>query len=156
MSNRPYLGVGMKFPPQVNPATGRIVTADEEMSVKESVYLILMTAKTERLVRPNFGSNINEYTFMDIGATRTNILRREIMSLILEQEPRISEVNVEVEDQTVMGRVIININYMIAGSHTMESLVFPYYLEKELQSMIGDEFADFDQDNYEDYAEDID
>lgn len=156
MSNRPYLGVGMKFPPQVNPATGRIVTADEEMSVKESVYLILMTAKTERFVRPNFGSNINEYTFMDVGATRTNILRREIVNLILSQEPRISEVDVRIEDQTYVGRIIININYLVAGTHTMESLVFPYYLEKDVQSMIGEEFADFDQDNYENYAEDID
>ena len=37
----------MKFPPQINPATGRFAVSSEEESVKESVYLILMTQKTE-------------------------------------------------------------------------------------------------------------
>ena len=47
----------MKFPPQIDPATGRFVTASEEESVKESVYLILMTQRTERFLRPEFGSD---------------------------------------------------------------------------------------------------
>ena len=41
MENRDYLGSGMKFPLQVNRATGRIVMSDGEQSVKESVYIIL-------------------------------------------------------------------------------------------------------------------
>ena len=36
----------------------------EEKSVKESIYLILMTRRTERLTRPFFGSNIDSYAFM--------------------------------------------------------------------------------------------
>ena len=31
-----YLGSGMKFPPQINKATGRFVTVSEEESVKEN------------------------------------------------------------------------------------------------------------------------
>ena len=41
-----FLGKGMKFPPQINPATGRFVTVDGAQAIKESIYLILMTAKT--------------------------------------------------------------------------------------------------------------
>ena len=61
-----FLGTGMKFPPQINPATGRFAVSSEEESVKESVYLILMTQKTERFLRPEFGSDLMSYTFMDI------------------------------------------------------------------------------------------
>ena len=45
MKTNTFLGRGMKFPPQVNPATGRIVTSEDNISVKESIYLILMTNK---------------------------------------------------------------------------------------------------------------
>ena len=149
MSNRPYLGVGMKFPPQINPATGRIVTSDEEMSVKESIYLILMTAKTERLVRPDFGSRINEYTFMDAGVTRMHMLSRELTEMILTQEPRVTDVRINIEDQTLQGRIIINIDYFVASSHTRDSLVFPYYLEQEEDMGIDEEFGEFDLENTE-------
>ena len=43
MPGNTFLGTGMKFPPQVDKATGRFVVSSEEESVKESVYLILMT-----------------------------------------------------------------------------------------------------------------
>ena len=49
MDEKLYLGTGMKFPPQVNKATGRFVLSSQEENVKESIYLILMTQKTERL-----------------------------------------------------------------------------------------------------------
>ena len=35
-----FLGSGMKFPPQINPATGRFEVARGETSVKESVYIM--------------------------------------------------------------------------------------------------------------------
>lgn len=149
MGNRPYLGTGMKFPPQINPATGRIVTASEIASVKESIYLILMTSKTERLTRPDFGSRINAYTFMDIGITQTNILQRELREMILTQEPRVSDVDINIEDQTRQGRLIINIDYEISATHQRDSMVFPYYLEREDEVTKEDEFSDYDLENTE-------
>ena len=64
-----FLGKGMKFPPQINKATGRFMTSSEKENIKESIYLILMTQKTERFMRPDFGSSIMQYTFM-ISTTR--------------------------------------------------------------------------------------
>lgn len=153
MGNKAYLGTGMKFPPQINPANGRIVTASEEVSIKESVYLILMTSKTERLVRPNFGSRINAYTFMDINYTVLNMLSRELTEMILNNEPRISDCSVEIENQTRQGRLIINISYQIAATHQKDSLVFPYYLDsadEAEENMELDQYAD-----YSDYEEEI-
>ena len=87
--NNSFLGTGCKFPLQIDPATGRFMTVSGEQSVKESLYLILMTQRTERLVRPGFGSNMMDYTFMDTGTTMLSILRRDLSETILEQEPRI-------------------------------------------------------------------
>lgn len=133
MDDNTYLGSGLKFPFQVNKATGRIVMSDNETSVKESVYIILMTQKGERFTRPNFGSRILSYTFMDTSITRINMMSRELERTILEQEPRISEVDVTVKPELDKGCLIVQINYVIAESNTSGNLVFPFYLNAETE-----------------------
>ena len=113
-----FLGKGMKFPPQINPATGRFVTASAEESVKQSIYLILMTQVTERPLRPEFGSNIMSYTFMDKNAGRLNMVSR----------PRVSDVSVDIDMGERSGVLIFNIDYTIAATNTRDNLVFPFYL----------------------------
>lgn len=131
MADHAYLGSGLKFPLQVNKATGRIVMADAEQSVKESVYMILMTQKGERFTRRNFGSRLLSYTFMDTSITRIHMMAREIEQTILEQEPRIFDVDVTVKPELDKGCLIVNIDYIIAANHTRDSLVFPFYLNAE-------------------------
>ena len=126
MEDRAYLGKGIKFPLQINKATGRFVMAQEEESVKESIYIILMTQKEERFTRPDFGSRILSYTFMDTSVTRINMMARELEETILEQEPRVSEVDVSVDPQLERGCLIINIKYTIAENNTQDNLVFPF------------------------------
>lgn len=133
MSEREFLGQGIKFPIQVNKATGRFVMSTEEESVKESIYLILMTQKTERWVRPEFGSNILSYTFMDTSLTRINMMARELEDTILSQEPRISEVEVTVEPRLSRGCLIVNLSYLIATTNMRDNLVFPFYLYSETE-----------------------
>ena len=127
--NKAFLGQGMKFPPQVNPATGKFATVSKEQSVKESVYLILMTQKRERLARPDFGTNLMSYTFMDTGITALNMMARELSSDIMRQEPRIADVQVEIDSQSKEGCLFINIGYRIRENNVRDNLVFPFYLD---------------------------
>ena len=126
--DKSFLGRGLKFPPQINPATGRFVTVSEEESVRESIYLILMTQRTERPLRPNFGSNIMNFTFMDQNLSRLNMAARTIKEEILEQEPRISDVTVTPTSGAQRGVLLFNIDYTIASTNTRENFVFPFYL----------------------------
>lgn len=128
---RSYLGSGLKFPLQVNKATGRAVMSSAEQSVRESVIIILMTQKGERFARRDFGSRLLSYTFMDTSVTRISMMAREIERTILEQEPRIFDVDVEVEPQLDRGCLLVHIHYTIAADHTRGSLVFPFYLDVE-------------------------
>ncbi len=124
-----FLGKGMKFPPQINPATGRFVAVEGVNAIKESIYLILMTNKTERFVRPDFGSKLMNYTFMDTSSTMLNIMAREISNDILNNEPRVDEVNVDIDSESKKGCLIINIRYRVRGNNVMDNLVFPFYLD---------------------------
>ena len=128
MAERKFLGTGLKFPPEIDRATGRFKTVSGEESVKESIYLILMTQRSERFVRPSFGSDIMSYTFMDTGETMLSIFRRNITQTILEQEPRVSDVAVSTEIAERQGMVIVSINYIVSDTNKRDNLVFPFYL----------------------------
>lgn len=131
MPDQSFLGTGMKFPPQINPATGRVETSDEATSVRESIYIILMTARSERIVRPWFGTNMNQFIFADINYTTLNIISRELSESILSQEPRVARVEVNPEPDLDNGRLIMNIDYYLSGSHQQGNLVFPFYLQMD-------------------------
>ena len=74
MNGRAFLGAGMKFPPQIDPGTGRFAISAGEQSVRESVYLILMTSRGERWLEPNFGSQMSAYAFMDTMPTMLRMI----------------------------------------------------------------------------------
>ena len=67
--------------------------------MRESVYLILMTNRGERWLEPGFGSQMTRYAFMDTSPTVLRMMSDELRELILQQEPRISDVDVEVDPE---------------------------------------------------------
>lgn len=124
MAEGRYAGRGIHFPIQVDKATGRICMSGEIQKVKESIYLILKTQKTERWLRPDFGSNLNSYTFMDTNLTMLNIMARELKESILSQEPRISELSVRMDPQGKPGFLLIDIEYTVNAAKIRDNLVF--------------------------------
>ena len=99
MENQMFLGTGFKFPPSVDPGTGRFLTSSGAQSVKESVYLILMTQQGERWLLPGFGSNLMSFTFMDTSVTMLNVLANSLRSVLVEQEPRINDVDIDIDPE---------------------------------------------------------
>ena len=128
MNDRAFLGAGMKFPPQIDPGTGRFAVSAREQSVRESVYLILMTSRGERWLEPNFGSQMVSYAFMDTSPTMLRMLSDDLRDLLLTQEPRISDVDVEIDPETKNGCLLVSIRYTVAATNSRDNLVFPFYL----------------------------
>ena len=128
MNNRKFLGTGMKFPPQIDAGTGRFALSSGPQSVKESIYLILMTQRGERWLEPDFGSRIMSYTFLDTSPTLITLITNELRALRLEQEPRISNVDVQIDPNVRDGCLIFQLSYTITETNTRDNLVFPFYL----------------------------
>ena len=128
MENKMFLGTGFHFPPSVDPGTGRFLTSSGEQSVRESVYLILMTQQGERWLLPGFGSNLMSYTFMDPSVTMLSVHSNSLRATLMEQEPRISDVQVEVDPEVQDGCLFVNISYTVAATNSRDNLVFPFYL----------------------------
>lgn len=131
MKENTYLGQGMKFPPQVDFVSGRFVTSENEQSVKESIYLILMTQKGERLMRPKFGSRTSGYVFSESNLTMTQIMAHELENDITHNEPRVQDVEIEMDYDSRPGCLLVHIRYTVTGGNTPENMVFPFALEGE-------------------------
>ena len=63
MDGKEFLGRGLKFPLQVDARTGKLAMVSHEDDIREAIGIILHTVQGERVMRPDFGSNILDYTF---------------------------------------------------------------------------------------------
>lgn len=123
-----FLGRGWKF--QVSVEDGEISSSEGEDSIKESIKIILGTAKGERVMRPDFGCDINEIVFAPINTSTGTLIDFHIREALLIWEPRIDLLNVHVSpDENEKNKLVINIEYMVKASNTKSNLVYPFYLE---------------------------
>lgn len=119
-----YRVSGMKFPPQVNPATGRFELTEDKECIKQSIYLILMTHKRERIIRPDFGTDILNFIFLENNSTMLNIMISDLEKDIIKNEPRVENVKVEFDNMTEEGKMYINIDYTISSIGEDDSVTF--------------------------------
>ena len=139
-----FLGTGVTFPPQIDPATGRFKMSRGSQSVKESIYLILMTQVTERITRPDFGTRTASYVFMDVNLSELTLMKRDLEDSIMSQEPRVADVEVSTQMQAQQGYILINIDYVLAENNERDNMVFPFYLNAEPE--ISDEEEYYEPD----------
>ena len=125
----------------------------EEESVKESIYLILMTGLGERPLRPSFGSNIMTYTFMDMNLANLNMVARNIREQVTAQEPRISEVNVRMEQGAQPGVILFDVQYTIISTNTKDNFVFPFYLNLDEEPVEEGEPEYYEPEEVEEYTD---
>lgn len=105
-------GVGWKFPVKPDLATGRIKSSVYEDDIAESIRIILMTKKGERMMRPDFGCNIYKYMFDILDVTTIRQIELEIEDSIRKWEYRVDNLQVEVEESTeYFGMLKINVSY---------------------------------------------
>lgn len=136
LENNDFLGTGLKFPVGINKVTGRFKMSSDDEDIKESIYIILMTRKGERLLMPNFGSNINDFVFEVVNETNLTLMENSIKNSIQTYEKRIRNLNVEIsQDSQDSGRLIINISYIISNINMPGNIVFPFYIQEGVEGI---------------------
>ena len=128
MNGKEFMGRGLKFPLQIDPKTGKIAMVSEEEDIAESIGIILNTVQGERIMRPEFGSNVLDYTF----STASNSERQSLAFDLREQlgylEPRIDEIDVRCKDTDELeGAIIIEISYRVRSTNNRYNHVYPFY-----------------------------
>jgi len=140
MKKGSFLGVGLAFPFTVNQA-GNIGISYFEKSIAESIRIILSTSKGERVMRPDFGCEVNEMVFAPNNAATHNLICHYIEEALVKWEPRIILEKVEAAaDEEDEARINISIEYKVRSVNTYFNMVYPFYLERgenDTQSQFG-------------------
>ena len=127
-NQRDYLGVGWKFPLQVTPG-GTIAQARYEQRLEESIYLILSTARGERVMLPEFGCGIHELVFAPNNTTTLTVVVQTVREALVAYEPRIDVLDVDAETAPEEPNLLlIRINYRIRANNALGNLVYPFYI----------------------------
>ena len=127
---REYLGVGWKFPLQVTPG-GTIAQAKFEQRIEESIYLILSTAKGERVMLPDFGCGIHELVFESNSATTIAVITQSVREALVAYEPRIDVLDINTEnDPAELNLLLIRIDYRVRANNARGNLVYPFYIRE--------------------------
>jgi uncharacterized protein len=125
-----FLGIGWKFPVNVT-AEGRIDKAYYEDDIRDAIWLILGTAKGERVMRPDFGCGIHDLIFSVSSPTTAGLVAKEVREALIWWEPRIELLNVQVlpkpDEPTTL---LIRIEYQVRATNNVFNLVYPFYLQR--------------------------
>jgi uncharacterized protein len=127
---REFLGAGWKFPIRVN-ARGGISYSRHEQDIEEAVWIILSTAKGERVMQPEFGCGIHDYVFAPNNPATHGSLVCEVQKALAEFEPRIDVEHVRVEElPEAPNRLLVRVDYRVRALNSKRNLVYPFYLQE--------------------------
>ena len=129
-----FLGTGFSFPVMPDSATGRFMSSSFEEDIKEAIYIILMTKKGERLMRPDFGCGIHDFAFATLDYTNVSQMEKSIKEALIKWEPRIRDISVEVSQDTPEdGKAFISISYVVRSTDNPYNLVFPFFINEGIE-----------------------
>lgn len=127
---RGYLGTGWKFPLQVTPS-GAIALSRHEQRIEESIYLILATARGERVMLPRFGCGIHDRVFEPNNPANVAMIVDNVRQALVACEPRIDVLGVGAESPVeTPNLLIIRVDYRIRSSNASGNLVYPFYIDE--------------------------
>lgn len=126
--SKEHLGVGAAFPPAYTPDGGLALAAEGE-NVRQSILLILKTAKGERVMRPEFGCGIYDLVFELNNATTAGKASQAVQEALILFEPRIDLLDVRVTSGGDREVLLISIDYRLRSTNDVFNLVYPFYLE---------------------------
>ncbi len=123
-----FLGVGWANP--LGLENGDIAWARYEESVRQSILIILGTARGERVMRPDFGCGIHDLVFGVNSAGTAGHVTRAVRQALLLWEPRIDVLDVQVSVGDNAQVLLVSIDYLVRTTNSRFNLVYPFYVER--------------------------
>ena len=127
MASKAFKDINLSF--KRHPVTNDLVVIKNEDAIKQSVKNIIFTILGEKPFLPLFGSKMNSSLFeLDTNFNETKI-SDEISSILLNNEPRISNILVSVSNPDDSHELNVTIQYDITGisapSQAVDVVLFP-------------------------------
>ena len=99
-----------------HPVTNDVVVSKDASAIKQAIVNLLMTNKGERLMNPNYGSDIRRYLFEPLDYGTANQITGNIKSTIDTFEPRITVLNLRALPNMDDNGFDVEMTYEIRGT----------------------------------------
>ena len=127
-TSKSFLGTGWGFPPTFDKAQGGVDMISNEEDIAGSLQILLATRMGERVMRPDYGCNLEELVYEPLTTTFKTYIKDLIATAILYYEPRIDVDKIELDDTGEFeGRILITIDYTVRATNSRFNFVFPFY-----------------------------
>ena len=100
-----------------HPVTDDVVVSRDASAIKQAIVNLLLTNKGERLMNPNYGSDIRRYLFEPLDYGTANQIKGNIRDTIERFEPRISIVRLKASPNYDDNGFDITMTYSIRGTN---------------------------------------
>jgi phage baseplate assembly protein W len=125
-----FLGAGVAFPLGLD-SQGRIAMRSLEDQVRQSILLILRTARGERVMRPDFGAGLEQLVFSPLTGSTVALAEHQAKEALVRFEPRIEVLSLVGRiDPTQEGALLLELQYRVRRTDTTFNLVYPFYVER--------------------------
>ena len=124
--SRSFKDISLSFDP--HPVTKDLPVLKNANAIRRSVRNLVQTIPGERFFRPNLGSSVYDSLFdlMDFGTA--TLIESEIITTLSNFEPRVANVQVQVEPRYDQNNFDVTIFFDIVGS-ALPSQEFSFILE---------------------------
>ncbi len=99
-----------------HPVTDDLVVSRDASAIKQAIVNLLLTNKGERLMNPNYGSDIRSYLFEPLDYGTASQITGNIKYSIDRWEPRISVLNVNAAPNFDDNGFDVEMTYQIRGT----------------------------------------
>ena len=126
-----FLGRGWSFPPRFDPIRGEVDMVAREEDIRQSLHILFLTRRGERVMQPSYGSALHDLVFEGVTPETISAIRQTLSRAILFHEPRIDLLSVDVRMPDAReGRVEILLEYRIRATNSRSNVVFPFYISE--------------------------
>lgn len=126
-----WMGRGWGYPVMVDPLTGDIAMSVHEEDIRQSLRIILGTARGERVMRPAFGCGIHDLVYDALDTALVTRIEASVREAILRYEARIELLDVSVDTRDFLrGQLVVQIEYRVRQTNQRDNLVYPFYFRE--------------------------
>ncbi|MBN3584701.1 GPW/gp25 family protein [Algoriphagus aestuarii] len=121
-----FLGRGWAFPVSFSLESQKARLAENEEDIQQSLIILLNTTLGERVMRPDYGANMEDLLFEALNVTTANMIANRIKQAILYHEPRVKTEDIDLRPNYNEGRIEVVVSYLIIATNNRRNLVYPY------------------------------
>ena len=123
------LGTGWSFPPTFSRGTRSVDMVSDNRDIQESLWILFSTSLGERIMLPEYGTQLWYMVFEAINTTLLTQIEDDIRQAIRSWEARIDVLSVNAQpDADVAGLIVVGVEYLIRSTNSRANLVYPFYL----------------------------